>query len=215
MRTKTLLLTAAVTAAGISGSFAQVFSVNAVGYVNVTIPAGRLALISNPLDAGAGNNTVAKLFPAGPLQIFKYTGTGYVISSYDDLDGAYSNPNTTVEPGEGVFVRNNGTTPVTITFVGEVKQGSLTNPLPNGLSIRSSQVPQTADVKVLGFPGVDGDQIFKFKVDSQNYDSYLFDGLENDWTLNGAINVPVINVGEAVFVRKNGAGSWNRTFSVN
>jgi hypothetical protein len=61
MRTKALLLAAAFAAAGVATSVAQVYSVNAVGYVNVTLPPG-FSLVSNPLNAGTGNNTVSKLF---------------------------------------------------------------------------------------------------------------------------------------------------------
>src|SRR6478672_7317898 len=40
MRTKTLLLTAALAAVGVSSSMAQVYSVNVVGYVNKSVPKG-------------------------------------------------------------------------------------------------------------------------------------------------------------------------------
>ena len=61
MRTKTILLTAAVLAAGLGASVAQsVFSVNAVGYVNVTIRPG-YNLIANPLNNGG--NTVSEVLP--------------------------------------------------------------------------------------------------------------------------------------------------------
>ena len=48
MRTKTLLLTAALSAAGIATSMAQVYSANAVGYVNKLIPTG-FSMIANPV----------------------------------------------------------------------------------------------------------------------------------------------------------------------
>src|SRR5437763_15367210 len=61
MRTKTLLLTAAVLAAGLGASVAQtVFSVNAVGYVNVTIKPG-YNLICNPLNGS--NNVISTVMP--------------------------------------------------------------------------------------------------------------------------------------------------------
>ena len=47
MRTKTLLLTAALAAAGVVSSMAQVYSVNSVGYVNLTLPNG-FSMIANP-----------------------------------------------------------------------------------------------------------------------------------------------------------------------
>ena len=61
MRTKTLLLTAALVAAGVVSSQAEVFSVNAVGYVNVPLVAG-FTMIANPLNNGNNNlNTILPL----------------------------------------------------------------------------------------------------------------------------------------------------------
>src|ERR1700691_3524535 len=58
MRTKTLLLTAALVAAGVASSMAQsnVYSLNIVGYVNIPVTKGNLYLLENPFDTGTGNN---------------------------------------------------------------------------------------------------------------------------------------------------------------
>jgi hypothetical protein len=222
MRTKTLLLTAALSAAGVATSMAQVFSVNAVGYVNKTIPAkgtstsGKLALISNPLNAGDGNNTIANLFKgvSDGTQVYKYTGAGFITATYDGLESAFLPADaaaTTVVPGEGVFVRNTSATDLVVTFVGEVPQGKLDNTYPKGLSIRSSIVPQAGTAAELGFVGVDGDQINQFDPATQGYSVSTFDGLENAW-------LPALKplaVGEAFFLLANTGGTWTRTFSVN
>jgi hypothetical protein len=50
MRTKTLLLTAALAVAGLSSASAQVYSVNAVGYINLSLPKG-FSMICNQLKA--------------------------------------------------------------------------------------------------------------------------------------------------------------------
>ena len=64
MRTKTLLLSAAVLAAGLAASTAQsVFSVNAVGYVNKTLAPG-YNLIANPLNGT--NNLLSTIIPTAP-----------------------------------------------------------------------------------------------------------------------------------------------------
>ena len=64
MRTKTLILTAALAAAGIATSKAQtVFSVNAVGFVNVPLTPG-YNLFCNPLNAT--NNSIQSLITALP-----------------------------------------------------------------------------------------------------------------------------------------------------
>jgi hypothetical protein len=200
---------------------AQVFSVNAVGYVNTVIPAKGLALISNPLDAGA-NNTIAALFTdaaktAGGLQVYKFVpgpSPTYKIFGYDPdaLDWDRADATTeTVEPGGGVFVRNPSATALTITFVGEVKQGTLTTTLPQGLSIVSSQVPQEGKLTDLGYVPSGADQIYQFDTTTQGYyiSGYDPDALDFDTPLKP------LKVGEAVFLRSAKASTWTRTFSVN
>lgn len=211
MRTKTLLLTAAIGAAGVATSMAQVFSVNAVGYVNVTAKPG-FALIANPLKAT--DNKVSSLLGAnvpGGTTVYKYNSTSgqYDINTFDF--GAWSDPNMTLEPGEGAFLSNPGPGDLTITFVGEVPQGQLSNPIPAGFSIRASQVPQSGALDtVLGFPVADGDTIYQFNQTSQNYDLNTYDF--GAWSAGQA---PTLAVGESVFVNKAAAANWTRTFSVN
>jgi hypothetical protein len=209
MRTKTLLLTAALSAAGVATSMAQVYSVNAVGYVNTTLQPG-FNLISNPLDAGAGNNTIANLFKDLPdgSQVYKFDGTAYTTATKDIDFVPPAAAALTVVPGEGVFVRLPGTTPLTITFVGEVMQGDLSNPLPQGLSIRSSQVPQAGTAAELGLVGQDGDQLYQHDPVAQQYRTSTFDA---GWLPA----LQPLKVGEAFFLRKVAAGTWTRTFSVN
>ena len=209
MRTKTLLVTAALSAVGLSASMAQsVFSVNAVGFVNVTLPKG-LSLVANPLKAAS--NTVKDLFTgvADGTTVYKYDGTAFSINTLDL--GAWSDEAQTLLPGEGAFVSNPGA-PVTITFVGEVMQGSLSNPVdgPNKLSIKSSQVPQTGLLVVdLKFPAADGDTVYQYNNAAKAYDIH---GLDlGEW----GGGEPNIAVGEAFFVRKIAKADWTRTFSVN
>jgi hypothetical protein len=212
MRTKTLIVTAALSAAGVATSMAQVFSVNAVGYINVDVPPG-FSLIANQLNAGT--NSIAALLPAVPggTTIYKFNGTGYDIASFDDLDNAWSpNGNITLNPGEGAFIRNPTQAPIRVTFVGEVPTGALQNPLPQGFSIRSSQVPQAGKLTTdLQFPGAGGDTVYQFNNATGSYTINSFDDLDNAW----APAEPTLAVGEAFFVRKTAAGSWNRTFNVN
>ena len=220
MRTKTLLLIAAIGAAGAATSMAQVYSVNAVGYVNKTIPKGQFSMVANPLKAAT--NTVNALFqpvPAG-FQVYVYTqGKGYDVGAYDDLEGAFlpaSVGNAVINPGHGVFVRNPSASDVTITFVGEVMQGTLTTPLSPGLQIVGSQVPQEGTASDLGLPHTTaagmtpGDQVYQYQGAAGYYVS-TFDDLEDNFTPA----LKPLAVGEAVFVKLAKANSWNRTFSVN
>jgi hypothetical protein len=226
MRTKTLLLMAAVSAAGAASAMAQVYSVNAVGYVNTVIPKNGFALISNPLKAAT--NTINALFPGVPngFQVFLYNTTTKVFDSaaFDDLEGAFlpaSVGNTVVLPGQGLFAKNPTASDITITFVGEVMQGHLVTPLVAGLQIVSSQVPQAGTVKDLGMPSTtaaglsNGDQVYKFitdpaAADYQKYYPSTFDDLEDGF-------LPALKplaVGEAVFLKLAKANSWTRDFTV-
>jgi len=217
MRTKSLLLTAALCAAGVATSMAQgVFSVNTVGYVNVDIAPG-FQLVANPLR-NEGNMTINQLFrnvqggvPPG-MQVFAFTGTGFQTATYDDIDNAFLGPaaNVVIEPGDGVFVRNPRTTAIRVTFVGEVQTGTVNNNIPAGFSIKSSEIPIDGNASTLGFPARPGDQIFKFNTTKQGYDSFTFDDIDNAWLPSA----PTIAVGESVFVRKAAAATWTQTFNI-
>ena len=212
MRTKTLLLTAVLSAAGIASSLAQgtVYSVNAVGYVNLVVPVG-LSMVANPLDAGS-NNTLGSLFPNVPnfSNFYKFTGTSFDIATF--AFGAWDKPNITLNPGEGGFIGT--TTLFTNTFVGEVKQGNLSTPLPAGLSIVASQVPQQGKVSTdLSFPLIPGTQIYQFN--GTSYKSFLYDDIDG-WTSSGTPSEPSVAIAESFWVRNNAAAAaWTRTFSVN
>jgi hypothetical protein len=211
MRTKTLLATAVLSAAGVATSMAQVFSVNAVGYVNVKVPPG-FSLIANQLNAPDAK--LSALIPTAPAgtTVYKFNGTAYEIASFDDLDNAWVGPAITLSPGEGAFIRNPTAAEFTVTFVGEVPAGSLSNPLPAGFSIRSSQVPQAGKITTdLGFPAGAGDVIYQFNSTTDQYVINSFDDLDNAWVPAE----PTVAVGESFFVKKAAAGNWTRNFSVN
>ena len=89
MRTKTLLLTAFVGALGFTAAQAQVYSVNAVGYVNKSIPAG-FSIVANPLNNG--ENKVADVFGANPgaLTVYRFGDAGSVSYTHLTLPTIYS-----------------------------------------------------------------------------------------------------------------------------
>jgi len=220
MRTKTLLLIAAVAAAAITACNAQVYSVNAVGYVNTKVPAKAFALVSNPLTAAT--NTIEALFAGLPNQAKIYswntTSKGYDIATYDSEFGwDYSNPamaTLQIKPGGGVFVNNPSAAEITITFVGEVPQGKAPNALVTtllpGFQIVSSQVPQAGDlVTVLGYTPAANDKVYQWKGSS-----YVINGYDTEFGWDSG-SAPVLGVGEAIFLSKVAAGTWTREFTVS
>jgi hypothetical protein len=196
MRTKTLLLTAAFAAASVATSMAQVYSVNAVGYVNISIPihptaSATFALISNPLNGT--NNLLSTILPAPPegTSVYLFRGGSFEIRGYSF--GAWDGEST-INHGEGFFVGLDpaAPNPTVLTFVGEVPQGTLNNPIPVGFSLRASIVPQAGALQGnLGLVPSEGDTVYKFNVATQGYtiSGYSF----GDWD-NGD---PQIAVGES------------------
>jgi len=175
--------------------------------VNVDLPKG-FCIIANPLDAGAGNNTVSKLLASVPdgTTVYKFVNGAFTVNTLDL--GEWTNPNESLNPGEGAFVRSPSAAKV--TFVGEVPQGSLSTAVPAGFSLKASQVPQSGKLDTdLGFPAQDGDTVYQFNNAKGSYDVHTLD--LGEWS-GGA---PTPKVGEGFFVKVAKATTWARTFSVN
>jgi hypothetical protein len=222
MRTKTILLTAALVAAGAVTASAQVYSVNAVGYVQETLMPG-FNLVANPLDASNnGGNVVSNLFTSVPDGTTVYTydpsTSAYSISTYSSggpFGAGWSTPDMTVAPGGGAFVYVPGTDNVTVTFVGEVEQGQLSNPLPQGFAIASSMVPQAGAVSTdLGYPAADGDTIYTFDASTQGYSVYTYSS-GGPFGAGWSPSEPQMTVGQAFWSLKAAAADWTRNFTVN
>jgi hypothetical protein len=197
--------------------------VNAVGYVNTSLAKG-FNLISNPLDNKAtGGNQIKSLFGSlpGGTQVYLFNSTlgKFEQAQVDDFTGEFTGPASVTDhelkPGEGVFVRVDA--PTTLTFVGEVPAGQLSNPLPKGFSVRSSQVPQQGTVEALGFTPDEGDQIYIYNNATGKYGiyTYTFGAWEGTGLAAGAPATPTLDVGQAAFFRTDVAKTWSRNFVIN
>src|SRR4030095_15156339 len=179
MRTKTLLLTAALSVASMATSMAQVYSVNAVGYINLTMKAG-FNMVANQLNR-TPNNSLNNVISGVPIesQVLKFVANNYQLELYDGAtwikpDGS---PGTlSASPGEGIFFFNPNPSDLTVTLVGEVPQGTgLTVPLPSGFALVSSIVPQAVPLTPAnGFPNVLEMQYLVFNAMTQTYTEPLF-----------------------------------------
>jgi hypothetical protein len=224
MRTKTLLLTAALTAAGALSSMAQVYSVNIVGYINLTVPKG-FSIIGNQLNA-TPDNTLPSVLPAPPenTTIYKFNGTGFASSNFsaDNPTGGWF-PNTmTLAPGEAAFISIDPSVApsgATLTLVGEVKLLSDVS-VPNGFSMISSALPMSDTLENLGFPTREGDYVYFFDptlaggkggFKSSNYSA---DNPTGGWFPF----VPTPAVGQGFYVSGDAgigpARTWHRSFVV-
>lgn len=219
MRTKTVLLTAALGAVSIATAAAQtVYSVNAVGYVNVTVPAGKFALLTNPLNLPT--NSIAAVLPDAPANTVVYafnTTTGQFDAATKRSTGAWTGTGAgaMLNPGAGFFLKNAATADMTVTFVGEVMQGTnLTINLPAGFSCIGSIVPVEGKIETdLKMPAANGDVIYTYNVSTQAYNTATTRRSTGAWT--GGTGEPTIKVAEAFFYKAAAAGTWVRNFTVN
>ena len=178
---KTLLIAVAALAAGIISTQAQaVYSQNIVGYYNVTIPAGKFALVGAQLNLDNTNNA-ANLFTGlvsdangtTNTQIWYWTGGGYqnlqyfsgadadnyfILSGsangfYDTGGTAY---NINLPVGHGTFLQNLFSQPITITVTGGVALGTNVVTLSQGFNMVSAAIPVSTNLcgSLLNFNGV-------------------------------------------------------------
>jgi hypothetical protein len=157
MRTKVLALSALVGALGAASAIAQtnVYSINAVGYINVTLSPGFNILTCQLVTT---NNTVANLLNDSSgvydgCTVYKFTPAhpGYNDDFGDSTGSSYSNGwdfngTITMNPGEAIWFNNGKTTNLTATFVGTVPQGTNIVPIIQGYQMIGSPVPFSGDL---------------------------------------------------------------------
>jgi hypothetical protein len=244
MRTKTMLLGAAVLAAGLASSLAaNVYSVNVVGYYNVTVPAGKEVLLANQLTgtgatSNAASTQITGNFPSG-CNLFVWNGLSFTLYTYYDAADAAPDPagfydingNYSTVPlnqGIGAFFQNASNGPATIQVVGQVVQGSNAVPIQTGFQPLSIPCPVStnfADTTIVNFVdnNESGDLLEQWIVGSQTFSSpyTYYDAADAApdpagwYDINGNYATPTPAVGEAFFLSHVGAATnWNFFFTV-
>lgn len=226
MRTKTLLVAAAALSAGLFASSAQVYSVNTVGYINLTLTPG-YNLICNQLTNG--NNSINVAFTNGVVDgmtIAAWAGTGFGDpDQYYDGFGWFApdgvTPSTRIlVPGMGYLVNNPlASANVTITLLGDVPQGSSTTTIANGYGFYGSVVPVVSGLSTNGFPSVDGMTYSTFSgVPAPHYSDPFQYYAGFGWYMPDGVTptdpAPAVGQGFVIF-NPLAAAPWTRTFTVN
>jgi hypothetical protein len=230
MRTKLLIVAAAITAAGLATSLAQsnVYSQNVVGFINLSLGVGNNQ-IANQLDADltGTNNTVAGVFSTNlPSGATVYTwvpsNSSYTICSYTVSKGVPKWTGATnimaawgLQMGQGCVVYVPSAT--TVTLVGNVMQGSLSTPLAASPeeNLVSSQVPQSGGIQTtLGYAPAVGDTVYVYQYAGQTYSGGIYNYVLSKgvpkWSSAGE---PQLAVGQPCFIVTTNT-AWNRTFTV-
>ena len=214
MRTKTLLLTAALAVGGVASSMAQaVYSQNVVGYINVTVAANAYAAVGNQLNNGT--NTLDEILPNAPAnttRVFEFNPATSSFNTYTKRSTGWAGAaGIPFAPGKGFFINNTATTPITLTFVGEVPEGTKNIAIGNGFNLVGSAFPLSGAVETqLGLPAVNGNRLYKFNTTTQGYD--VFTRRATAWAAPGE---PSAGVGESFFFEvATGATNWSKTYTV-
>ena len=234
MRSKPIWITLTLAAAllGIlpEPSRAQVYSINIVGYYNVTVVPG-WNLLANQLRL-TNMNANYVLIPSSPVAdgslLYRFNPTN---QNYYDAAIYYTNsgvgwyapsgepddPSLELPLGEGFFISSRTTW--NATFVGEVVQGSLDTPLPARYSLKASMIPQQGTLTGdLAFPEIDGADVHFFLRPNQRYtDAFTFFAGAGWADATGGVIAggPTNFVGESFFLHNPGPATvWHRNFTV-
>ncbi|HUD45628.1 MAG TPA: hypothetical protein VMR33_02305 [Candidatus Baltobacteraceae bacterium] len=245
MRTTIQALVALLGSSSLLAQSTNVYSLNAVGYVNITCQQG-FTLFGYPLFGSPNNDLIYSIDNTtgsfNGCQIFFWQNgiwTSYIANTNPTPPVTATNgwvePNgpMMLPPGAGAAFYNPNSA-VTLTLVGTVPSGSLTNTLYPGLNLVSSILPAAGDLSadtLLTFPSsasgrFDGDQLFlyfnsgngrtgytMFTVDSLNYNppgNYGWDGLPRQ------PDPVTTEITQAFWYRAgNGVVQWTENFSVD
>lgn len=210
-------------AAGVASSMAQapnVYSVNVVGYVNVSLPSG-YTLMANPLNLDNTNN-INNVLPNVPngTQFISWTGSGLAPAiTFFAGSGWYDqnlNPATNLLNLGTSFFLYNPSASNNVTFVGTVVQGTNTTVITPGYSFNSVIAPISSDLDTNGFPtSLNGLQYSTFTngqytpADTYFQGSGWFDG-----NLNQVFPTPTVAQGFLIYNPNGSSANWVQTFTV-
>jgi hypothetical protein len=251
MRTKTVLLSALLGALGSVSAHAQnVYSLNAVGYINITCLPG-FNMISCPLlttdTNGNPNNSLGAVLPnsSGALtgcNVYFWfpsaTPPAYVEDSARvigtskgqtlNANGWGNNGTNLLTPGVGCWFQNNFLSNITLTIVGTVPTGPITNTLVPGFNLVGSAVPMSGDLASNTISALTnyniGDNFYTYNsTNTPVYAEYTAvsatskaggHGYNGNWAAAGDPIVP--NVGEGFWYQNNSnTVHWVENYSVN
>ena len=212
MRTKALLGLAAL-AVGLSTSVAQnVYSLNVVGYVNVSLQANKAHFLAVPLAPVDGNFVITNTIVLDDSQtyanIYTWSGTKWASPAtwygFGQGGNGWDTP-LVISNGVGFFLMSQANS--TLTFVGQVNQGALAYNIPAGVSTLANQVPVSTN-----FPGASVgntyDNIYTWNVAGQKWDSpatYFAPADGGTGWDTASTNGPVVDPAVGVFYINGGA----------
>jgi len=207
----------------------NVYSVNVVGYINVTLQPG-YNLVSSPLQASNNsvNTVLANISPVDPANslLFTWGGVSYNQGQIAGGDGFWYDPNTgnpstqVVPPGASFFIQNGSGGNLTMTLTGSVVQGTNGYVVSKGYTFLGDPAPISGDIVTNGFPVTDNALLYTWNPVSQQYNQALLGGgppspgFFDPNTGNPVVVAPAVGQGFIYFSPLTNNTTWTRSFIV-
>jgi hypothetical protein len=185
------------------------------GFIKRQLNAATCDLFANQFDAPV--NTLNGLFnpmpdgshlPAGAQVFVQNTQGAWTFDTYTWNGTSWSSggDSVTLSPGQGFWIYNPSSSPVTVTFAGLVRQGNFSTAIHGYEWIYSSVVPQAGWLQTdLGYVPTDFDDVFLYN--GSGYDCYTYYG--GAWSPSE----PRIALGQSFVLEPAAAKTWTRAFS--
>lgn len=198
--------------------FRNSYGGNDVGAYQVTVPAGGYYVAANHLDNRHGN-LVADFDGTPPDGALCWTlDQTWSKWEYDTTTSKWiGNGTPRIAPGKAAYFYNPSQTAWTLTFWGEVREGSLTNAIPstpllgNAKALLGNLVPVAESVTTANVPTVDGLTVSLYLTSSPWWDVCTFDELEEPpaWLPSAT----TMNLGQGGWFNSPSATNWTRSYT--
>ena len=224
-----LLLMTAFCLTVVSSSRAQVSS-NGMSSVTIRVPSFGFVCVGNPLNFPNNttpSNTLDNILSSAPVGTTKVWDFDTVSSTFafyvkrpsgwgtSRPSGWSGTPNVLLNPGKGFFIENDLATDITLTFTGEVPQGTQTVSYGPGFSLIALPFPVSGALGTdLGFPFQAGDKFYIFDPATQSYLIYRY---RPGWPTASQPTIgrnSYVGVAEGFIVQSVSGGNWTRTFNL-
>jgi hypothetical protein len=223
-------------AASLASSLADgnVYSLNVVGYVNVTLPTHKFTAVANPLDASMGGtisygNNMTNLFSIATGNLFGGSSIAQFVSAANDYGTTITYNSATkkwasnfsMPPGKSALFFNAGASDTVITFTGQVEQGSypVATLGSHQFSLIGSPVPiggqVTNSTTVLNLAPSGGDTIATFNGAANDWNPVTqWNSATKKWSNTASATIGVAQ-GFLYFNASGTPNNWVSNFTVN
>jgi hypothetical protein len=163
------------------------FAPDVIGFVRVPIEPGKSALVGSPfgVDIHLDKPAVRKIVfgsETPPVMFYLMENGKQTTYNWDEFANNWSPTPPPIPAGTGFMVRNTGKDRIFVTFGGELRQGALKRPIPQGDSYLAAIVPKPGPVnEAVGAPAIEGAHLHVWNEQKQAYDASTFNKQTGHW----------------------------------